>query len=450
MQIFLMTLSGETLPLEVDACDTIVLKANEAVDIVKDCKLHLSVATLGGQTVANVDAKPTWQLKELLDALPEDDAEDIPRKRRLLLGETELREGSFIADLGVSDGAHLTLVYSPRSCVLSAKDETAQLWCVETGAHLWSFEIGERVDGVAVSLDGMTMLTHGPASTRLWSMITGQCLHTLQDNHEGIFPITFAEFGADSQEVLTSFLRGVVRLWSVVSGACLFTVENAKHAFFLPHGRELLTTHRGGHVLRQWSKASGQCLWTFDLHRYNCYQNISFSPNGLELLAVARDTTTGEETGKVLSTVTGECLLTLAGHEDMVYATAYSPDGHHMVTADALGVVKLWSSLGQCLWTNRAAHEGIYQTTFFPDGRLLIATVNSNTVIWSPVQGEHLKTLWAGGDRVGEMAVRLSETGEYAMAQDGGGTFWIWNAVTGQCLWNFFSRGWFGRAAFCH
>ena len=47
-----------------------------------------------------------------------------------------------------------------------------------------------------------------------------------------------------------------------------------------------------------------------------------FSPDGQQVL-----TASGDKTAKVWSAASGECLLTLVGHEDFVNSVGFSPDG---------------------------------------------------------------------------------------------------------------------------
>ena len=64
---------------------------------------------------------------------------------------------------------------------------------------------------------------------------------------------------------------------------------------------------------------------------------IVFGPI-LRLLTASRD-----RSAKVWSAASGECLLTLMGHEDYVYSAVFSADGQQVLTASLDKTAKVWS-----------------------------------------------------------------------------------------------------------
>jgi predicted HicB family RNase H-like nuclease len=65
--------------------------------------------------------------------------------------------------------------------------------------------------------------------------------------------------------------------------------------------------------------------------------------------------------------------LTLKGHTDTVWWTAFSPDGSRIATASADGTAKIWDAkTGRELITLKGHTGGIYCIAFSPDGKLLI------------------------------------------------------------------------------
>jgi WD40 repeat protein len=49
-----------------------------------------------------------------------------------------------------------------------------------------------------------------------------------------------------------------------------------------------------------------------------------------------------DHTLKLWDAQSGICLRTLEGHADWVLACAFSPDGHHIISASGDGTLKLW------------------------------------------------------------------------------------------------------------
>lgn len=70
---------------------------------------------------------------------------------------------------------------------------------------------------------------------------------------------------------------------------------------------------------------------------------------------------------------TGQCLRTAIGHENWVYAVAFSPDGQIIASGSGDHTVKLWSvSTGQCLKT-------------------LVGHLNQTVRLWDVKTGDRIK-----------------------------------------------------------
>ena len=63
-------------------------------------------------------------------------------------------------------------------------------------------------------------------------------------------------------------------------------------------------------------------------------------------------TASDDEAAKVWSAASGECLLTLMGHDDYVNSAVFSADGQQLLTASDDPTAKVWSAAsGECLLT---------------------------------------------------------------------------------------------------
>jgi WD40 repeat protein len=75
--------------------------------------------------------------------------------------------------------------------------------------------------------------------------------------------------------------------------------------------------------------------------------SCAWSPDGQRLLSGSDDNTL-----KVWDAVSGDCLITLQGHQNSVRSCAWSPDGLRLLSGSDDNTLKVWDAeSGECLWT---------------------------------------------------------------------------------------------------
>src|SRR5262249_19608316 len=124
---------------------------------------------------------------------------------------------------------------------------------------------------------------------------------------------------------------------------------------------------------------------------------------------------------------TGECVATLTGHGDRVYAVRYSPDGSILASVSNDGTVRLWDlPAGRLVRVLQRHHGRLWTGAFSPDGRLL-ATAGDGTVIrlWDPATGERLHTLIGHTGRI--RSVDFSPDGRLLASGSDDGTTRLWD-----------------------
>jgi WD40 repeat protein len=75
--------------------------------------------------------------------------------------------------------------------------------------------------------------------------------------------------------------------------------------------------------------------------------SVSFSPDGASIVSGSLDNTV-----KVWSVESGECVTTFEGHSDAVTSVSFSPDGASIVSGSWDKTVKVWSvESGECVFS---------------------------------------------------------------------------------------------------
>lgn len=116
---------------------------------------------------------------------------------------------------------------------------------------------------------------------------------------------------------------------------------------------------------------------------------------------------------KVWDVKSGNCLLTLSGHENTVTALAFSADGQQFVSASSDYTVRVWNvSSGECLMTQKG-HQGVmYSVALSHDGRR-VASRSSHTIkVWDSKTESCLLTLEGHRSSI-PLPVALSNDGSH-------------------------------------
>jgi WD40 repeat protein len=141
-------------------------------------------------------------------------------------------------------------------------------------------------------------------------------------------------------------------------------------------------------TVRLWDAVAGKEILTLRGHDKVIY-SVVFSADGRRLLSGGQD-----GTARVWDAVTGEQIAVLKGHKDAVYGVAITPDGSLIATAGIDDkTIKLWDGhTYEEVRTLRGHAQGVRGLVFSPDGTILASAAEDNTVkLWNP---RHVGRWW--------------------------------------------------------
>lgn len=287
--------------------------------------MRVPVVTCSGRELACLDAEPSWRLRDVLAALPEEKGLAPCSRKRVFLGEKELRrKGATLADVGVESDSTLTLVVTrPPDKAIVGNDGSFTIHC---GIEPVCMFVGHRdhVTSVVLSPDGWELATASSDYTaKIWSIESGECLRTLAGHRSAV---RCAGFSPDGEFLATASNDSTAKIWAIGSAE------------------------------------STQAVRTLEGHTAGLTA-VMFSPDGQKLITASMD-----RTARIWLAGSGECLFILGGHVEPVRSALFSFDGKQVVTVQMDLAARMWSAdSGECTQTfepeDRAAR-------FMPHGTL--------------------------------------------------------------------------------
>jgi WD40 repeat protein/transcriptional regulator with XRE-family HTH domain len=192
-------------------------------------------------------------------------------------------------------------------------------------------------------------------------------------------------------------------------------------------GKQIATGSVDG-IARVWDIASGEVLVSLDGHT-DMINMVAYSADG-DRLATASD----DGAAKVWDAQTGKEIFTLSGHNGFVSGVAYSPDDQLLVTVDEEGKIRVWDAqAGELLRTFQGHSASILDLAFSPDGsRLVTASDDKTAVVWDTDTGQAIVTL--AGHEDGLRGVAYSPDGQYIATASADVTARLWDATSGREL----------------
>jgi WD40 repeat protein len=276
-------------------------------------------------------------------------------------------------------------------------DNTARIWDLESGRVLRTVPVGFPVVSLAFSADGDRLLTvAGHATARIWDLhLNGETPDRLPPSPQ---PVRILEGHSDTVLCVAASPQGhyfatgskdqTARIWDAHSGRLLNVLEGHTNSVlsvaFSPDENRVATASADC-TAKIWEVATGRLLLSFSGHSDQVLQ-VAWSPNGQCIATGGQDGTIG-----FWNTQTGAPQFPpLEGHRDGISSLAFSPDGRRLATAaGGLSVAKshtvdnsvfIWEvATGQSILRLRPHFNVVRAVAFSPDGTRLITGSVDNT-----------------------------------------------------------------------
>jgi len=262
--------------------------------------------------------------------------------------------------------------------VSASEDSTIKVWDYETGDFERTLKGHTAiVQDISFDANGKLLASCSADLTiKIWDFVEYECIKTLKGHDHNVSSVAFMN---DGDHIISGSRDKTIRLWELTTGYCIKTFEG--HAEWVRMVRptldgSLIASCSNDQTVRVWNVASGECTAELREHDHvvecvawapqESYQNICGAA-GIEyrkndkagpfLVSGSRD-----KTLRVWDVGTGQCLITLIGHDNWVRGVQFHPRGKFLLSTSDDKTLRVWDICHRRCHKTLAAHEHFVST----------------------------------------------------------------------------------------
>jgi WD40 repeat protein len=245
-------------------------------------------------------------------------------------------------------------------------------------------------------------------------------------------PISAVAFSPDGSRLFVG-TYGRVAMWDLATGTVTGHLEGidgaVHHLAFSPDGKLLGVggglPARSGTVLLYDAASPARPVKKLAGHTDVVY-DFAWSPNSARIATASFD-----KQVRIWDAAAGATTQTIKDHSDVVYAVAFSPDGAFIVSGGKDKSVKLFKTdTGKSIRALTGHNAEVLAVAVAPDGKSILSTgVEPALRWWNPEDGSVTRNQGAHGGEVYE--IRASKDGKNLTTVGSDQTVWLWDAASG-------------------
>jgi WD40 repeat protein len=245
----------------------------------------------------------------------------------------------------------------------------------------------------------------GDGSVRIWHVNIDSELPMLWGHQD---KITAVAWSSDSGRLATGGWDGTARVWDAATGNQRITLGRGEEGVvravsWSPDGKQIATASwdsDGEHVAKVWNSESGELIMTLKGHT-ELLSNVAWSPDGAWLVTSGWD-----RTARIWAAATGKQRFILSGQKGKVHAVDWSPDSKLVATGSLDGTVKVWdASTGRRLFTLPRRESGVAVIAWSPDGKkLATGELKGKARVWDLASRREIRVFSGHRDMVTALA----------------------------------------------
>ena len=250
-------------------------------------------------------------------------------------------------------------------------------------------ESTHRIGEISCSPDGKYVVESNreePFELSIWDIEKEKIVHKLSGHTESIFSVAYSY---DGDFIVSGSYDSTIRIWETKTGNCVKIIdactinEDSLHApvgavVFSPNNNYIASgLYSGSGEVVIWDIKSEKILHI--LQGGNPQRGVSFNPKGDRIIAGG-----GYKEIKMWDVQSGNLVMTLKGHTDIINSVKYSPNGKYIVSASNDKTIICWDAdNGNIHWQLRGLEREISCLAYSPDGNYIVATTDDidNSVI---------------------------------------------------------------------